>query len=376
MRHYRMWASTAVALILLLPVSPAVGDIIFYQCVDDEGSVRFTNVVPREQRCIRLGAREERAVLDGKVKKYFADNNGSMPAFRDNVIRNGQTGLRRFHEKREALAAGKAQSLTIYFVGDSHLQSGDLVKGFLDELELEHQVDRTLLCVHKVRKVRVRKGRGKRRSVARLPKDYPKGMPRICRPLLETAPPVPSIAGGDSHPGLAPVVTGAPLESPLRPEGHINVYAYGISGKTFDYFAGSELLEKDLVSYRPDLIVVMLGTNDAFARPEQEKVKRDIAAFVASIRRASPESDVLFIAPPDSFFKNGSDNEYINLVRRELQAIIAEQGFAFWDLYTVMGGPRSIAKWQEKGLSQKDNIHFLADGYMILGRLFYQALMQ
>ena len=232
------------------------------------------------------------------------------------------------------------------------------------------------MCVHKVKRVRVRSGRT-RHFAERLPKDYPKGVPRVCNPLLEGVSPAGPVPEGDRQFGLASVaVAGKRSKNPLRQRGLVNVYAYGISGKTFDYFASSELLNKDLRSYRPDLIVVMLGTNDAFARPEQEKVRRDIAAFDGSIRRASPESDVLFISPPDSFFKNGSDNEYISLVRDELQKISVEQGFAFWDLYTVMGGPRSMAKWQEMGLSQKDKVHFLADGYMILGRLFYQALVQ
>jgi lysophospholipase L1-like esterase len=371
-----MWPAAA-ALVLLLPVSLAGVDIVFYQCVDNEGAVRFTNVMPRgEQRCIRLGAREERAELDNKVRKYFAGNDASMPAFTGNVIQNGQAGLRRFREKLETLDAGRERSVVIYFVGDSHLQSGDLVKGFLDELELDHQLDRTLLCVHKVRKVRVRRGRS-RRFVARLPKDYPKGVPRICSPLLESAPPVRPIADGDQRFDLASAaVAGGPSENLMRPGGPVSVYAYGISGKTFGYFTGSELLEKDLVSYRPDLIVVMLGTNDAFARPDEGTVRRDVAAFAGSLRSTSPGSDVLFIGPPDSFFKNGRENEYINLVGKQLQTIAVEQGFAFWDLYTVMGGPRSMVKWREKGLTQKDKIHFLADGYMILGRLFYQALVQ
>jgi lysophospholipase L1-like esterase len=369
----RTWAAGAV-LLLLLPATIAGTDIVFYQCVDDKGTVFFTNTEPRrEQRCIRLGAREERAELDGMVRKCFVENDGSTPAFTGNVIQNGRRGLQRFHEKFDALAAGQGKPLAIYFVGDSHLQSGDLVKGFIDELELTHRLDKTLLCVHKVRKIRV--GRGStRRFITRMPKDYPTGVPRICQPLIEDDPGTLSSGNARLQPP-SPAEAEAPGEAAV-PRGAVNVYAYGILGKTFGYFADSKLLEKDLVTYRPDLIVVMLGTNDAFARPDEETVKRDITAFAAAVRRASPGSDVLFISPPDSFFKNGCDNEYINLVRKELQSISAQQDFAFWDLYTLMGGPRSMVKWQEKGLSQKDRVHFLASGYMILGRLFYQALVQ
>jgi len=371
----RLFTWLPAALVLLLPLSLAGGDVLFYQCVDDEGTVHFTDATPlRGARCIELGRNEERAELDNRIRNNFMGHDGPMPALTGNVVQNSEA-LRAFHGKLEDLSRGRGNSVTVYFVGDSHLQSGDFVKGFLDVFELNHQVDRALLCVHKVRKVRVRIKSGssrKWRTVARLPKNYPKGVPRICSSLLESEPPTqPALV--DDH-GVDPA-SAAPAGGTSDRRG-INVYAYGVSGKTFEYFAGSELLRKDLVSRKPDLIVVMLGTNDAFGRPEPAKIKHDIADFVGAIRSAWPASEVLFVSPPDSFFKNGRDNEYIGLVRAELQTIALAQNFAFWDLYAVMGGPRSMAKWQEQGLSQKDRIHFLADGYKILGRLFYQALVQ
>lgn len=376
MRRYFLQAVVA-AFALLLPLSLSAGNTIFYQCRDERGSVSFKSFLQRgDDRCIMLGGREERRELDEKVRKYFAGPAASAPAFQGNIIQNSAEGLRSFKRKLDARAG---EPVTIYFVGDSHLLSGDLIRGFLDEFELNHQVAECVLCVHQARKVWVKKevrGSKKARSVLQVPKDFPHGVPRTCLPLLEQGTAAQQAREVRQPVQLASMIAlGSPGDR-RNNRRQINVAAYGIGGKTFQYFATSALLEKDLLQYRPDLIVVMLGTNDAFALPEQETVKRDVRGFIASVRRAAPVAEILFISPPDSYFKDGRENEYINVVRGELQATAWKQGFGFWDLYAVMGGHGSMAKWQERGLSQKDKIHFLADGYMIVGRLFYQALVQ
>jgi len=375
------YCSAVLLVAVFLPLSLSAGNSVFYQCVDKEGVVHYRDTPAyQEMRCLQLGLREEKKVLDDKVRKNFADPDTALPPFEGNVVQNSREGLRSFHKKLEGLAAGRSDALNIYFVGDSHLQSGDFIRGFIDEFDQRNLVGQSSLCVHKVKKVRVARTRGtskKKKYVLRLPKDYPNGVKRICIPLLETKTTGTSLIGNDQDflPALAATDEGR-QNVPAAETRLVNIRAYGISGKTFGYFAGSTLLEHDLVQFKPDLIVVMLGTNDAFTRPERESVKNDILEFVSLIRMASPASEVLFISPPDSYFKQGRNNEYIDLVRTELRTVAGERGFAFWDLYAVMGGQYSMTKWRERGLSQKDRIHFLSDGYQILGRLFFQAVVQ
>ena len=47
-----------------------------------------------------------------------------------------------------------------------------------------------------------------------------------------------------------------------------------------------------------------------------------------------------------------------------------------WDMYEVMGGLNSIVLWEKNGLAQRDKIHFTREGYLLLGDLFFNALMQ
>jgi hypothetical protein len=41
-----------------------------------------------------------------------------------------------------------------------------------------------------------------------------------------------------------------------------------------------------------------------------------------------------------------------------------------------MGGKKSISKWRSEKLASKDMIHFSPQGYMLQGKLLYQALMR
>jgi hypothetical protein len=45
-------------------------------------------------------------------------------------------------------------------------------------------------------------------------------------------------------------------------------------------------------------------------------------------------------------------------------------------MYEVMGGLNSIVLWQKNNLAQADKIHFTREGYLIIGDLFFNALMQ
>ena len=45
-----------------------------------------------------------------------------------------------------------------------------------------------------------------------------------------------------------------------------------------------------------------------------------------------------------------------------------------YDLYAVMGGYKSIYKWQKAGLAAKDKVHFNGKGYHILATLMFDAI--
>jgi hypothetical protein len=40
-----------------------------------------------------------------------------------------------------------------------------------------------------------------------------------------------------------------------------------------------------------------------------------------------------------------------------------------------MGGLNSVVLWEKNNLAQRDKIHFTREGYLLLGDLFFNALM-
>ena len=45
-------------------------------------------------------------------------------------------------------------------------------------------------------------------------------------------------------------------------------------------------------------------------------------------------------------------------------------------MFEVMGGLNSMVLWEKNSLAQRDKIHFTREGYLLLGDLFFTALMQ
>jgi len=87
------------------------------------------------------------------------------------------------------------------------------------------------------------------------------------------------------------------------------------------------------------------------------------------------EAVILFTLPPDSN-KRGKHNADLEKVGFEIESWAEEHDYAWWDLSVVMGGKKSISKWRSEGLASKDMVHFSPQGYMLQGKLLYQALMR
>jgi lysophospholipase L1-like esterase len=89
----------------------------------------------------------------------------------------------------------------------------------------------------------------------------------------------------------------APQLKALADEGRVEFASRAIEGTRIDQWAKSERLKDKLRSFRPDLVLVSLGTNDAYAtgiKPEQQRVALD--ALVARLREAGAQ--VVWIGPP------------------------------------------------------------------------------
>ncbi|MGB0525443.1 MAG: GDSL-type esterase/lipase family protein [Flammeovirgaceae bacterium] len=150
--------------------------------------------------------------------------------------------------------------------------------------------------------------------------------------------------------------------------------ATGVNGAEVPSYFRCQDFNKQLAQLNPDLIVISLGTNDAFkAQFDAAQFRADYRKLIANIRKYLPEVDILLTTAGDSY-RRRRPNKYMEVAADEVIALAKEMHVVVWDFYRVMGGLKSIKEWREQGLCAKDLLHFSQKGYEIQGELFFQAL--
>jgi hypothetical protein len=152
-------------------------------------------------------------------------------------------------------------------------------------------------------------------------------------------------------------------------------YIAGANGAEFYTYNQKPEFFKETALLKPDLVIISLGTNEAFGYLDQNTFENNIDAFISQIKYYNPAADILITTPGDALKRKRYINVSIEKVRSILINYATNSNVAVWDLNTIMGGQGSIKKWFSSGLSQKDKIHYTREGYYLQGFLFFNALM-
>lgn len=108
--------------------------------------------------------------------------------------------------------------------------------------------------------------------------------------------------------------------------------------------------------------------------------KQSIEKQIKYLKDAAPDASILFIGPSDmSTSKNGKmlSYEHLPMLIDSLKAAANDNGAAYWDLYSAMGGENSMSRWvkAKPALAGSDYIHFTPRGADMMGEMFTNALM-
>jgi lysophospholipase L1-like esterase len=131
-----------------------------------------------------------------------------------------------------------------------------------------------------------------------------------------------------------------------------------------------------------DLIMIMIGANEAEWLGPNDQDTRDYAAHyakvLAPIRKARPDATCLVVSPTDQ--AEAKDGAYpsrpVMPVLVEAQRTAAHaNGCAFFSTYRWMGGPGSASKWYAHRLVGNDFQHLTQAGANKLGDAVFDALM-
>ncbi|MGL5637659.1 MAG: GDSL-type esterase/lipase family protein [Bacteroidales bacterium] len=160
-------------------------------------------------------------------------------------------------------------------------------------------------------------------------------------------------------------------------------HSIGVNGAHYlDYQKG--LVFEQTKALNPDLIILSLGTNEAFGRNlNYSEFKRQVEVTVAKLKSENPQAKLLITIPPQCYEKRRVNkklvyepNQKIKTVRKVLVDFANEQGIAWWDLYEVTGGNGSAKQWYVNKLMSKDRIHFTEEGYKLQADILYNAFQK
>ncbi|MDR0412851.1 MAG: GDSL-type esterase/lipase family protein [Dysgonamonadaceae bacterium] len=157
-------------------------------------------------------------------------------------------------------------------------------------------------------------------------------------------------------------------------------HAIGVNGASVPSYLNSENFEEELHLLKPDLVVFAIGINDALSKDfSSESFRRNYNELIAKMERVNPEGAYIFITNNDSYRKVSRRKYAVNrnglVARKVFYQLAEEHRGGVWDLFSLMGGLGSMRSWQRAGLARADKVHFRKSGYLLIGDLFYNALI-
>lgn len=181
-------------------------------------------------------------------------------------------------------------------------------------------------------------------------------------------------------------------------EGGVILSNLGTVGAQFIHFGRTDdaVLARELRQYRPDLIVIAFGTNEAF-RPRfvAAEYEASLAASLRRIRRLAPDVPILVLGAPDSATKQpglmanavpesdpcGADTAWrptaaLDQVQAIQRRAALAMGAAFWDWSLRMGGRCVSVDWANQSPPQMrgDRVHFTTPGAAQVAQLLDQDI--
>ena len=154
-------------------------------------------------------------------------------------------------------------------------------------------------------------------------------------------------------------------------------HSIGVNGASVPSFLRCDLFTEQLALLKPDLVILGLGINDAYGRKfSQAEFESNYKSLIYDIRKAAPETAIIFTTNNDSYLYRRYVNKNGEKVQQSMLKMAKEHDAGVWNMYEVMGGLNSVVLWEKNNLVQRDKVHFTREGYLLLGDLFFSALMK
>jgi lysophospholipase L1-like esterase len=148
----------------------------------------------------------------------------------------------------------------------------------------------------------------------------------------------------------------------------------GTNGARLDHYLQNPDFQRHLKVINPALIIIALGTNDAFSGNfNPETTRQALQELLTRIKSAIPGVAILLVGPPDHCMRKRIVNPKTAKVNTVFSEVAETLDFVFWNQQKSMGGKGAVLAWRSKGLATKDLVHFTPDGYSLQARLLGRA---
>lgn len=153
-------------------------------------------------------------------------------------------------------------------------------------------------------------------------------------------------------------------------------HSIGVNGAKYSDYSKYPLFFEQLNVLKPDLIIISLGTNEAFDKLCDQCFYSQLEEFLNTLRSKEPNIPLLLTTPPPSLFKRKYPNHYVETYSSQIINNSLVNRYSVWDLYRALGGNQSMSKLIKQGFIAKDRVHYSSAGYKEQGILLFEALME
>lgn len=167
----------------------------------------------------------------------------------------------------------------------------------------------------------------------------------------------------------------------------ITYHSIGVNGASVPSYLACQNFEQDLDLIHPDLVIFGIGINDASGPNfKRDNFKQNYLLLIEKIKNQNPNCSFIFVTNNDSAKKvryvvkkkrrwKWVSNPNVLEVQQVMYELAEITNGAVFNQFEIMGGAKSISKWVDSGLAQKDRVHFTKAGYTLMGELFFKAFM-
>ena len=138
----------------------------------------------------------------------------------------------------------------------------------------------------------------------------------------------------------------------------------------------NSLIDKELSSTKPDLIILELGKYDFFSNEyDPYIIKKKIIKLIDNLKNLPFKPLILLVSPQDQFKGKLSSTDYAKFSLL-LMEIAKTEKVAYLDWYRISGGHLSMNQWIQGEMAKPQGNELLSEGYFLKTNLFMDAFRQ